>query len=167
MIAIKINKDTKEVVFRGRYPRWDMGQLTKGDKAYKWLLQVEVPAPPYDSEISRLERVEKVTNIPHPDYPNFNQYQVGWKVVKKTIADVEREVVQEEEMKNTTVFGVELKEKLIAKALNVLFNHMDKSDFTDNELKIVDRISEIVEQYRINRQQAEDRIIEITNKLNT
>jgi hypothetical protein len=165
--AVKINKTTKEKLEEGFYPRWDGKKVVGLDPDHKWLLVVEKPQPEsYDTEVFRLKKVEKATTIPHPDYPQLHQYEITYELVKRDIKEIESDVNSKEDRQNNEVFNFELKDKLIVKALDCIFRNMDQSTFKEGELETVRKIAAIAEQFRLNRKAAQDKITEITTKLN-
>jgi len=98
MRAVKIRISTGEILKRGAYPRFDMGEIKGLEADTKWLLEYVPKAPVYDPLTHRLEVTNKITETKHPDYP-IDRYERFYKKIPLTQEEISLRSKQDKESK--------------------------------------------------------------------
>lgn len=80
MIRAALVKDGK-LLKKAPFPRIKVEKVVGLEKGLEWLIVNELPRPK-TKENESLVKKERITSDPHPDYTDFNQYQIYYELVK-------------------------------------------------------------------------------------
>lgn len=147
MEGVKVNKQTREILQRGEYPRFDGAPIVGLDPDIEWLIVYEpYPQSQYDYDpryYSILTTEDASVSLgDHPNYPGVGQFKVTYSLIKNSTVEILNSLEAAENNANVTVMPTTKQLKHIVIALNAIRKVAQGINLQSYETTVLTRVNE-------------------------